>query len=88
MAAPLTGLGSKPAIPDLPPCACGCGRDASRGFPGDVHYAAACVPPALRFPWEAGYAAPAAAAPEVPAIAAVAPPVPRPSDLFSGFAPA
>lgn len=87
MAAPLTGLGRRAAIPDLPPCACGCGRAASRGFPGDIHYAPACVPPALRFPWEAGYAAPEAA-PELPAIAAVPPPAPRPPDLFSGFAPA
>lgn len=87
MAAPLTGLGAWPAIPDLPPCACGCGRAASRGFPGDIHYAPACVPPALRFPWEAGYAAPAAA-PKVPAITAVAPSAARPSDLFSGFASA
>ncbi|MGU3664438.1 hypothetical protein ACLBX9_09670 [Methylobacterium sp. A49B] len=83
MAAPLTALGSKPRIPDLPSCACGCGRAASRGFPGDVHYAHACVPPALRFPWEAGYAA-AAPVPELPAIAATA----APSDLLSGFASA
>jgi hypothetical protein len=58
MAAPLTGLGSKPSIQGLPPCACGCGRGASRGFPGDVHYTPACVPPAMRFAWEAGYVAP------------------------------
>ncbi len=84
MAAPLTGLGSRPTIPDLPPCACGCGRAASRGFAGDVHYAHACVPPTLRFPWEPGYAAPAVA-PELPAIAAA--PAAQ-ADLLSGFAPA
>lgn len=84
MAAPLTGLGSRPTIPDLPPCACGCGRAASRGFPGDVHYAHTCVPPAMRFPWEPGYAPPAAT-PELPAIAAAAA---ASSGLFSGFAPA
>ncbi|MGU3664464.1 hypothetical protein ACLBX9_09800 [Methylobacterium sp. A49B] len=84
MAVPLTALGSKPTIPDLPRCACGCSRAASRGFPGDVHYAHACVPPALRFPWEPGYAA-AAPGPELPAIAASAA---APSDLFSRFASA
>jgi hypothetical protein len=86
MAAPLIGLGSRPAIPDLPPCACGCGRAASRGFPGGVHYTAACVPSDLRFPWEAGYAAPAVA----PELSAIAPPAAdsAPADLFSGFAPA
>ena len=86
MSAPLTGLGSKPRIPDLPQCACGCGRPASRGFPGDVHYAPACVPPAMRFPWESGYAASTGAtAPELPAIAAT--PLAQ-ADLLSGFAPA
>ena len=84
MAAPLTGLGSRSSIPDLPRCACGCRRSASRGFPGDVHYAHTCVPPALRFPWEPGYAAPAAA-PDLPAI--VAAPAAQ-ADLLSGFAPA
>lgn len=84
MAAPLTGLGSRSPIPDLPRCACGCRRAASRGFPGDVHYAHTCVPPALRFLWEPGYAAPAAA-PELPTIAAA--PVPQ-ADLLSGFPPA
>lgn len=84
MTAPLTGLGARPTIPDLPRCACGCRRAASRGFPGDVHYAFTCVPPALRFPWEPGYAAPAAA-PELPAIAAA--PAAQ-ADLLSGFAPA
>lgn len=84
MTAPLTALGTKPTIPDLPRCACGCGRAASRGFPGEVHYAHTCVPPALRFPWEPGYAPPAAAA-ELPAIAAAAT---APSDLFFRFAPA
>ncbi|MGX9980298.1 hypothetical protein [Methylobacterium fujisawaense] len=84
MSAPLTGLGSRPAIPDLPRCACGCRRAASRGFPGDVHYAHTCVPPALRFPWEPGYEAPAAA-PELTVIAAA--PAAQ-ADLLSGFAPA
>ena len=84
MAAPLTGLGSRSPIPDLPRCACGCRHAASRGFPGDVHYAHTCVPPALRFPWEPGYAAPAAA-PEPPAIAATSA---AQADLLSGFAPA
>jgi len=47
-------------------CACGCGAYASRGFPNDVWYAAAHVPPTMRFPWEAGYVAPAAEAPVPP----------------------
>lgn len=87
MAAPLTALGSKPTIPDLPRCACGGQRAASPGFPGDVHYARGCVPPAMRFPWEPGYAAPVSAvAPELPAIVAAPPSVQ--ADLLSGFAPA
>lgn len=84
MAATLTGLGSRSPFPDLPRCACGCRRAASRGFPGDVHYAHTCVPPAMRFPWEPGYAVPVAA-PEPPAIAA--PPAAQ-ADLLSGFTPA
>ncbi len=84
MAAPLTGLGSRPVVPELPPCACGCGRDAPRGFPGGVSYAHACVPSALRNPWEAGYAPPTVSAPPVsPAALGSAAP-----DLFAGLAPA
>lgn len=83
MAAPLTGLGSKPMIHGLPPCACGCGRGAERGFPGDVHYATTCVPPTMRFPWEAGYVAPAEAAAPLAAHTVVAPA----ADLFPGFQP-
>lgn len=66
---------------------CGSTRDACRGYPNDVWYCAPCVPPELRFPHEAGYAAPAFAdAPDLPTIAAV--PSPAQADLLSGFAPA
>lgn len=68
---PLTGLGPGRADPVVPRCACGCGRDGDRGFPGDIHYATRCVPPTMRFPWEAGYAPPAV---EVPIAAAPPPP--------------
>lgn len=67
--------------------ACGSTRNASRGYSSDIWYCAPCVPPELRFPWEAGYAAPASATtPELPAIAAVTPPAQ--ADLLSGFASA
>lgn len=79
----LTILGSRPTIHGLPPCACGCGRGAERGFPGDVHYATTCVPSAMRFPWEAGYAAPAEASAPSPTRTVVVPA----ADLFPGFQP-
>lgn len=59
MAAPLTALGRQASDPIVQRCLCGCGAFATRGFPNDAWYAARCVPPALRFPWEPGYAAPA-----------------------------
>lgn len=32
-----------------------CGKpNAGRGFPNDLWFCTPCVPPALRFPWEAG----------------------------------
>ncbi|SFG92624.1 hypothetical protein [Methylobacterium gossipiicola] len=47
-------------------CACGCGAYASRGFPNDIWYATAHVPPTMRFPWERGYEPPPAEAPVPP----------------------
>jgi hypothetical protein len=82
MAAPLTALGRKTAGPAPHVCrACGSARDACRGFAGDAWYCTPCVPPALRFPWEPGYAVL-----DLPAIAAATPSAP--ADLLSGFAPA
>lgn len=58
MAVPLTALGRQASDPIVQRCACGCAAFATRGFPNELWYAARCVPPALRFPWEVGYVAP------------------------------
>lgn len=83
MPARLTGLA--PARPDPEPhvCrACGSTRDACRGY-GDAWFCTPCVPPHLRFPWEAGYA-PESAPP--PPVAVRAPEAAAP--LLTGLVPA
>lgn len=72
MASKLVALGRPVHQPAVYRCACGCGAYACRGFPNDVWCAAGCVPPAMRFPWEAGYVA-RASADELPAPIAAAP---------------
>ena len=63
--------------------ACSSTRDASRGYPNDVWYCAPCAPPELRFPWEPGFVAPAAAMPPIATVVAASA-----ADLLSGLSPA
>ena len=81
MAAPLTALGRLAADPTVNRC--GCGAFAHRGFPNGVWFATRCVPPALRFPWEPGYLAPAAEAPPPVADQAPVPALPLLAGLSS-----
>lgn len=72
--------------PDHPCHRPGCGRSwAERGFPNDVWFCTPCVPPTMRFPWEAGYVAPDHAAPAAPI---AAPTAQAAFDLLPRFAPA
>ena len=82
MRPPLTALGRRPrADPPEYRCACGCGAVASRGFPGNIHYAWTCVPAHLRLPSEPGYA-PLPAPPADPAA-----PIPSPGGAAASIQP-
>ncbi|WP_375454833.1 hypothetical protein [uncultured Methylobacterium sp.] len=84
MAAKLTALGGTPYQPPVYRC-CRCRAYACRGYPNDVWYCGPCVPPGLRFPWEAGYAAPEPE-PALP-VPGAAPPAQAALDLLPGSAP-
>ena len=66
------------------PCVVCSAPFAERGY-GERYYCTPCVPPAMRFPWEAGYVAVDQAAPAAPI---AAPAAQAAFDLLPGFEPA
>ena len=93
MAAQLTALGRRGIWPAPHVCsACGSDKDACRGYAGDVWYCTPCVPPALRYPWEAGFERSAAASGMPPPAALVpagdAARAAGSPDLLTGLTPA